>query len=225
RQRRSLQARRLGRIRREPGGSAGLREDLWGSPEIAAIVDIVGRQYRRHLARRRRGDFWRQRGDGLWHRRRAGGAEPDRAVRRQGRANRLRAEPGGAANGTRPASRNRRGARTGLCVPVARNLAGAERPDRGGRRGWRRGRGRLPQIEALPAVNMSGPAAPAIVARGWSPALRLHNHVLSLLVVVAAIAVAATGFVAIAPNRLVSGQPVALWPAADPRLGAAIALL
>jgi osmoprotectant transport system permease protein len=71
---------------------------------------------------------------------------------------------------------------------------------------------------------MSGPAASAIVARGWSPALRLHNHVLALLVVVAAIAVAATGFVAIAPNRLVSGQPVALWVAADPRLGAAIAL-
>jgi len=71
---------------------------------------------------------------------------------------------------------------------------------------------------------MSGPAAPAIAVGTQFPALRLHNHVLALLVVVAAIAVAATGFVAIAPNRLVSGQPVALWVAADPRLGAAIAL-
>jgi osmoprotectant transport system permease protein len=49
--------------------------------------------------------------------------------------------------------------------------------------------------------------------------------VLALLVVVAAIAPATTGFVAVAPNRLVSGQPVALWLAADPRLGTAIALL
>src|SRR4029077_16488542 len=106
----------------------------------------------------------------------------------------------------------------------ARNLADAERPHRGSRRGCRRGRGRLPQIEASPAVSMSGPAAPAIVARAWSPALRLHNHVLALLVVVAAVSVATTGFVAVAPNRLVSGRPITLWLAADPRLSCAIAL-
>jgi len=71
---------------------------------------------------------------------------------------------------------------------------------------------------------MSGPATPAIGAGTQFPAIRLHNHVLALLVVVAAVTVAATGFVAVAPNRLVSGRPVAIWLAADPRLGAAIAL-
>ena len=71
---------------------------------------------------------------------------------------------------------------------------------------------------------MSGPATPAIPAGTWSPAIRLHNHVLALLLVVAAGALAITGFVAVAPNRLVSGRPVAIWFAADPRLSAAIAL-
>jgi len=74
-------------------------------------------------------------------------------------------------------------------------------------------------------VSMSGPATPAIPAGTWSPALRLHNHVLAVLVVVAAVAAATTGFVAVAPNRLISGRPVALWLAVDPRLVTAIALL
>jgi osmoprotectant transport system permease protein len=73
-------------------------------------------------------------------------------------------------------------------------------------------------------VSTSGSSAPAIDAAVRFPALRLHNHVLALLVIVAAVAVVTTGFVAIAPNRLVSGQPVALWLATDPRLGIAIAL-
>jgi osmoprotectant transport system permease protein len=73
-------------------------------------------------------------------------------------------------------------------------------------------------------VSLSGPATPAIGAGTQFPAIRLHNHVLALLIVVAAIAVATTGFVAVAPNRLISGRPIALWLAADPRLSAAIAL-
>src|SRR4051794_10921691 len=71
---------------------------------------------------------------------------------------------------------------------------------------------------------MSGPAMPAIPAGTWSHASRLHNNVLALLIVVAALAVGTTGFVAVAPNRLVSGRSVTLWLAADPRLSAAIAL-
>ena len=47
---------------------------------------------------------------------------------------------------------------------------------------------------------MSGPATPAIGAGTQFPAIRLHNHVLALLVVVAAVTVAATGFVAVAPT-------------------------
>jgi osmoprotectant transport system permease protein len=72
---------------------------------------------------------------------------------------------------------------------------------------------------------MSGPAAPAINAGARFPAIRLHNHVLPVLVVVAAVAVAILGFVTVAPNRLVSGRAVALWLAADPGLSVAVALL
>jgi osmoprotectant transport system permease protein len=42
----------------------------------------------------------------------------------------------------------------------------------------------------------------------------IRNQVLFTLVIVAAVAVAASGFVGYAPNRLVSGRPVALWAAA-----------
>jgi osmoprotectant transport system permease protein len=48
----------------------------------------------------------------------------------------------------------------------------------------------------------------------------IRNQVLFTLVIVAAAAVAASGFVGYAPNRLVSGRPVALWAAAS---GATIA--
>jgi osmoprotectant transport system permease protein len=67
-------------------------------------------------------------------------------------------------------------------------------------------------------------AVPAVVAAGRFPAIRLHNHVLPVLIVAAGAAVASTGFVTVAPNRLVSGRPVMLWAAADPRLCAAIAV-
>jgi osmoprotectant transport system permease protein len=55
--------------------------------------------------------------------------------------------------------------------------------------------------------------------------MRLYNHVLPVLVGVAAVAVATLGFVTVAPNRLVSGRAVALWLAADPGLSVAVALL
>jgi osmoprotectant transport system permease protein len=72
---------------------------------------------------------------------------------------------------------------------------------------------------------MSGPAMPAIGAGTRFPAIRIHNHVLLVLVIVAAVAVATLGFVTVAPNRLISGRPVALWLAADPRFSVAIAPL
>jgi osmoprotectant transport system permease protein len=43
----------------------------------------------------------------------------------------------------------------------------------------------------------------------------IRNQVLFTLVIVAAAAIAASGFVGYAPNRLVSARPVALWVAAD----------
>jgi osmoprotectant transport system permease protein len=44
---------------------------------------------------------------------------------------------------------------------------------------------------------------------------RLHDQVLLVLVVAAAAAVALSGFVGYAPNRLVSGEPISLWRAVD----------
>src|SRR5213079_2200082 len=84
---------------------------------------------------------------------------------------------------------------------------------------------RLPQIEALPAVSMSGPAVPAFRAAARFPAIRLYNHVVPVLISAAVIAATACGFISVAPNRLVSGEPVALWLAADLRVTAALAVL
>jgi len=55
--------------------------------------------------------------------------------------------------------------------------------------------------------------------------IRLHNRVLPVLALAAAAAVFGTGFVAIAPNRLVSGRPVMLWAAGNPVLASVIAVL
>ena len=47
----------------------------------------------------------------------------------------------------------------------------------------------------------------------------------SFLAFVILIAATACGFISVAPNRLVSGESVALWLAADPRVTAALAVL
>jgi osmoprotectant transport system permease protein len=71
---------------------------------------------------------------------------------------------------------------------------------------------------------MSGPAVPAVAAAARLPAIRFRNHVLPVLIAAVAAAAASAGFVAVAPNRLVSGSPVMLWAAADIRLTAAITI-
>jgi len=53
----------------------------------------------------------------------------------------------------------------------------------------------------------------------------IRNQVLFTLVVAATVAVATSGFVGYAPNRLVSGRPVALWGAASLSVTAVIVLL
>ena len=68
------------------------------------------------------------------------------------------------------------------------------------------------------------PAAPLTGAALHFPALRLHNRVLPVLIAAAAVAVLGTGFLSLAPNRLLSGSPVALWAAADAKLLALIGL-
>jgi osmoprotectant transport system permease protein len=52
----------------------------------------------------------------------------------------------------------------------------------------------------------------------------IHNQVLSVLVIAAAAAVAVSGFVGDAPNRLVSGRPIPVWSAADVPMTAGIAV-
>jgi osmoprotectant transport system permease protein len=53
----------------------------------------------------------------------------------------------------------------------------------------------------------------------------IRNQVLLTLVTAAALAALTSGFVAYAPNRLVSGKPIALWAAASPLVTIVIALL
>jgi osmoprotectant transport system permease protein len=67
-------------------------------------------------------------------------------------------------------------------------------------------------------------AAVAQANVGAPAKVRLHNPVLLVLCIAAAAAVIGTGFVAIAPNRLVSGRPVMLWETGG-ALGTAIAAL
>jgi osmoprotectant transport system permease protein len=64
-------------------------------------------------------------------------------------------------------------------------------------------------------------ADPATVARLLRPP-RLHNRVLAVLVAAGAAGGTAGGFLTLAPNRLVSGRPIGLFAAADPRCAAAI---
>jgi osmoprotectant transport system permease protein len=53
----------------------------------------------------------------------------------------------------------------------------------------------------------------------------IRNRVLPVLFAAAAAAVAGSGFVAVAPNRLLSGRPVGLFAASDPALSVAIVAL
>jgi osmoprotectant transport system permease protein len=62
----------------------------------------------------------------------------------------------------------------------------------------------------------------AMRATAGPAALRLRNRVLPVLVAVAAAASLGAGFVGLAPNRLVSGRPIALFAAAGSRFGGAI---
>ena len=97
----------------------------------------------------------------------------------------------------RRTSGNRDHPRPGLRHTDARDVAAAQRRDRRRRSGRRFRRRCLSEIEALPAVNA------------------IRNQVLLTLVAGGCVAVAAAGFVALAPNRLVSGRPIALWAAGD----------
>ncbi|HEX6441459.1 MAG TPA: ABC transporter permease [Stellaceae bacterium] len=65
---------------------------------------------------------------------------------------------------------------------------------------------------------------PAVSAPAQSPTIRLHNRALPVLIAASAAAVLGTGFLSLAPNRLLSGRPVALWAATNAGLVALITL-
>src|SRR5436853_6296147 len=58
-----------------------------------------------------------------------------------------------------------------------------------------------------------------------SAVLHLHNFVVPVLFGVAVLAASITGFVTVAPNRLVSGNPIGLFTAAAARFSVGIAVL
>lgn len=63
------------------------------------------------------------------------------------------------------------------------------------------------------------------VANGRPALLRVHNRVLPVLFAAAAAAALGSGFVSLAPNRLMSGQAIGLFAVTDPRFSAAIGAL
>ncbi len=71
---------------------------------------------------------------------------------------------------------------------------------------------------------MTARADPATGRAALPFPIGVHNQVLLVLVVVATVAAMASGFVVLAPNRLVSGHSIALWTAAGavPTVGIAV---
>jgi osmoprotectant transport system permease protein len=69
------------------------------------------------------------------------------------------------------------------------------------------------------------PLDPVAQRTALSFRMGIHNQVLFILVAIGAAAVALSGFVGFAPNRLVSGNPIPLWKAAGALPAAGIALL
>jgi osmoprotectant transport system permease protein len=67
------------------------------------------------------------------------------------------------------------------------------------------------------------PVEPAL-PRAFTVGVGICNQVLFVLAMAAIVAALTSGFVAVAPNRLVSGQPIALWRAASASSTAAIAV-
>ena len=72
---------------------------------------------------------------------------------------------------------------------------------------------------------MTSPAELAAQRPSLALHFGIHNPVLFVLVIAATLAGLGFGFVGVAPNRLISGQPVALWTAAGPVFTAAIAVI
>lgn len=72
---------------------------------------------------------------------------------------------------------------------------------------------------------MISPADLAAQRPPLTPRPSICNPVLFVLVITAALAGLGLGFVAVAPNRLISGRPIALWTATGPIFTVAIAII
>jgi osmoprotectant transport system permease protein len=72
-------------------------------------------------------------------------------------------------------------------------------------------------------VSLAGPSSPGVSVTATR--IRVHNQVAATLMIAGAVALLTTGFVALAANRLISGQPVMLWDAAPSPLAGTIAAL
>ena len=72
---------------------------------------------------------------------------------------------------------------------------------------------------------MTAPAELAAQRPSLAPHFGIYNHVLFVLVIAATLAGLGFGFVGVAPNRLISGRPVALWTAAGPVFTAGITVI
>src|SRR6185312_9598218 len=108
----------------------------------------------------------------------------------------------GARPGARPLSRDQKRARPGVQDTRPGDLAPAQCPDRRRRRAAAPGRAGLSQGAGLSQIG-EGIIAPP----------RLHNRVLLVLAIVALAAGAGLAFLSEAPNRLISGRPIALGAA------------
>ncbi len=72
---------------------------------------------------------------------------------------------------------------------------------------------------------MTASSDPAARPATATPRIGARDPVLLTLVLAAAAAALGSGFVAVAPNRLVSGMPIALWAAAGPGFTAGLSIL
>lgn len=72
---------------------------------------------------------------------------------------------------------------------------------------------------------MTASVDPAVRPAAATPRIGVHNPVLLTLLLAAGAAALGSGFVSVAPNRLVSGMPIALWAAAGPGFTAGLTIL
>ena len=201
------QARRLGRVRRKRRGAAVLRAGLQFQAAPRSDRRPARRRHRRHHARRSPERERRQRRHGLRHGRVDRGPRPRRHGGHQGRADRVRA---GARHPCRRAaalSGNRAGPGAGLRLALDEQAPGAQRADR---------RRRASRLGKWPSATSSKRACCAEDSRVVSHARCRATDCDTAVDLFAAgrphrdpcVRPLRPDWLAMAPNRLLPGQPV-----------------